>query len=229
MAALPPYHATIAPVTAAQLGRSWHPGCPVGPSQLRGLFVSYVGFDGRAHRGELVVNRAVRARSSDRLPRPLQRALPHAQDAAGLGLRRQRLPFDRGRQHVCVQLSLRRRRRARSAGRRTRTARRSTSTTSRTRTSKGDGSSRRPGTAYRDRSRVRPGMAVAGGVLVRAFASVGWLWGGRWAATPDYQHFSAAAGSLKGGRAQAPVACPRAGRPPRATGRRSASRRRARR
>jgi hypothetical protein len=30
-------------------------------------------------------------------------------------------------------------------------------------------------------------MAVAGGTLVRAFASVGWGWGARFA---DYQHFS---------------------------------------
>ena len=39
--------------------RPWHAGCPVGPSQLRRLFVTYVGFDGRAHRGQLIVNRAV--------------------------------------------------------------------------------------------------------------------------------------------------------------------------
>jgi hypothetical protein len=45
------------------------------------------------------------------------------------------------------------------------------------------------GRRYVDRSRVRPGMAVAGGVLVRAFESVGWRWGGRWG-SPDYQHFS---------------------------------------
>ena len=50
------------------------------------------------------------------------------------------------------------------------------------------------GRAYVDRSRVRRGMAVAGGTLVRAFASVGWLWGGRWAGTPDYQHFSSTGG-----------------------------------
>jgi hypothetical protein len=37
---------------------------------------------------------------------------------------------------------------------------------------------------------VRPGMAVSGGVLVRAFESVGWKWGGRWSGSPDYQHFS---------------------------------------
>ena len=46
------------------------------------------------------------------------------------------------------------------------------------------------GKAYVDRANVRPGMAVAGGVLVRAFASVGWGWGGNFAGTPDYQHFS---------------------------------------
>ena len=44
--------------------------------------------------------------------------------------------------------------------------------------------------ARADRSRRRPGMAVAGSVLVQAFDRVGWGWGGRWAGSPDYQHFS---------------------------------------
>ena len=44
--------------------------------------------------------------------------------------------------------------------------------------------------AYADRSNVRPGMAVEGGILVRAFARVGWGWGGSWPGSPDYQHFS---------------------------------------
>jgi hypothetical protein len=26
---------------------------------------------------------------------------------------------------------------------------------------------------------------------VRAFASIGWSWGGHWASSKDYQHFSA--------------------------------------
>ena len=43
---------------------------------------------------------------------------------------------------------------------------------------------------YLDRAASRPGMAVAGGALVQAFAAVGWGWGGRWS-PPDYQHFSA--------------------------------------
>jgi len=50
------------------------------------------------------------------------------------------------------------------------------------------------GRPYLARTRYRRGMAVAGGVLVRAFASVGWLWGGRWAGSPDWQHFSKTGG-----------------------------------
>ena len=49
------------------------------------------------------------------------------------------------------------------------------------------------GTAYRDRRDVRPGMAVAGGPLVKAFAKIGWRWAGR-GADPDYQHFSTGGG-----------------------------------
>jgi hypothetical protein len=50
------------------------------------------------------------------------------------------------------------------------------------------------GGAFLDRSNVRPGMAAPGGQLVDAFASVGWLWGGRWSDSPDYQHFSKTGG-----------------------------------
>jgi len=44
---------------------------------------------------------------------------------------------------------------------------------------------------YLDRSRIRPGMAFAGGTLVGAFDAIGWGWGGRWTSVQDYQHFSA--------------------------------------
>ena len=44
---------------------------------------------------------------------------------------------------------------------------------------------------YLDRTRRRPGMALEGGALVRAFDAVGWGWGGRWSSVKDYQHFSA--------------------------------------
>jgi hypothetical protein len=50
------------------------------------------------------------------------------------------------------------------------------------------------GAPFVDRSVLRPGMAVTGGPLVQAFASVGWQWGGRWSSSPDYQHFSKTGG-----------------------------------
>jgi hypothetical protein len=43
---------------------------------------------------------------------------------------------------------------------------------------------------FLDRHDVRPGMAEPGGTLVRAFAAVGWGWGGRSPLPTDFQHFS---------------------------------------
>lgn len=45
--------------------------------------------------------------------------------------------------------------------------------------------------AYVDRSNVRPGMILDGDVVVRAFESIGWTWGGRWTDPVDTMHFSA--------------------------------------
>ena len=44
---------------------------------------------------------------------------------------------------------------------------------------------------YLRRTPFRPGMAVEGRALVRAFDAIGWGWGGRWSGAKDYQHFSA--------------------------------------
>jgi D-alanyl-D-alanine carboxypeptidase len=46
------------------------------------------------------------------------------------------------------------------------------------------------GRAYLDRTSGRAGMATHSSVVVRAFDSVGWHWGGRWRSSKDYQHFS---------------------------------------
>jgi hypothetical protein len=34
-------------------------------------------------------------------------------------------------------------------------------------------------------------VITAGGAVARAFARIGWGWGGNWSGTRDYQHFSA--------------------------------------
>src|SRR5581483_542205 len=60
-----PHHAVVvaAPfswhtsrVTPADLGKSWHSGCPVGPAQLRAISLTYWGFDRQSHHGTLVAS-----------------------------------------------------------------------------------------------------------------------------------------------------------------------------
>jgi hypothetical protein len=49
-------------------------------------------------------------------------------------------------------------------------------------------------TSYLDRGNVRPGMIRPDGPVVRAFASVGWKWGGDYRSLKDFMHFSANGG-----------------------------------
>ena len=50
------------------------------------------------------------------------------------------------------------------------------------------------GAPFVDRTRRLPGMIEADDVVVRAFAAIGWGWGGDFAGGPDYQHFSLGGG-----------------------------------
>lgn len=43
---------------------------------------------------------------------------------------------------------------------------------------------------YVDRTQDLPGMIHDGDVVVRAFAAIGWAWGGDWSGGKDYMHFS---------------------------------------
>jgi len=189
----PPFGHTVSRVTAAQLPHSWHVGCPVSPAQLRRLRLTYWGFDGRAQTGTLVVN----ARAVSPLTRvfsrlyaarfPIRRMRPidayggsdeRSLDADNTAAFNCRYAVASGPKHWSVHAFglavdvnpvenpyL-------EAGR----------------------VHPRAGRAYLDRSRYRRGMAVRGGLLVNAFASVGWPWGGRWTGSPDYQHFSSTGG-----------------------------------
>jgi hypothetical protein len=49
---------------------------------------------------------------------------------------------------------------------------------------------RRAAKPFLDRSQDVPGMIHPGDVVVRAFATVGWEWGGDWHTLKDYMHFS---------------------------------------
>jgi hypothetical protein len=193
MAVLPPFHVTTRPVTAAQLGRSWRPGCPVGPSELRTVRVSYVGFDGRAHTGSLVVNRRVTSAAAAVFRRlyaarfPIHRMTPIA--AYG-GSDTRSMAADNTSAFNCRYAV------APGAKRWSVHAYGEAIDVNTIENPYLEGGRVLPpaGRAFTNRAQARRGMAVAGGVLVRAFASVGWLWGGRWSASPDWQHFSRTGG-----------------------------------
>lgn len=189
----PPFTAAVSRVTASQLPYSWHRGCPVPPAELRRVRVRHWGFDGRAHTGALVVNarvvpdvvavfrRLYAARFPIRRLRPIdayrgndERSLA-ADNTAGFNCRYVIGPGPRRWSSHAYGEAI------------------DVNPVENPYLESGSVHPR-AGRAYLDRSRVRPGMAVRGGTLVRAFAAVGWAWGGRWAGSPDYQHFSASGG-----------------------------------
>jgi hypothetical protein len=46
------------------------------------------------------------------------------------------------------------------------------------------------GREHLDRAEVTPGLVHDGDMVVRVFASLGWGWGGAWDSIKDFQHFS---------------------------------------
>lgn len=187
--AAPAFAGTAHPVTAADLPHSWRPGCPVAPSELRRLELSYWGFDDRHHAGALVVNAAHADRIIAVFRRLYERRFPIRRmepvDAFG-GSDEASIAADNTSGFNC----------------------RNAVATGPPKWSQHafglaidvnpvenpyilEGEVLPPaGREFLDRRDVRPGMAVRGGELVAAFAVAGWSWGGVWT-NPDYQHFSA--------------------------------------
>ncbi len=193
-AALPPYHAQVARLSPAQRKAMtpsvWRPGCPVALSGLRRVTITYVGFDGRAHRGALVVNRSVAA--------PVARAFGELY-AARFAIRRmvpieayggddfRSIEADNTSAFNCRPATGSSHWSEHAYGRAIDLDPLENPYVSGGRTSH---TASRP---YLDRGRVagRPGVITEGGVVTRAFARIGWGWGGRWSGTRDYQHLSA--------------------------------------
>ena len=191
LAIQPPFAQSVSPVSGADLPYSWHRGCPVGPAQLRRLRVSYWGFDGRAHTGTLIVHRST-VRDLTKVFRRLY--------LAEFPIRRMRsvdaYRANDDRSMAADNTSAFNCRFVAGTSRWSMHAYGTAIDVNPVENPYVTGSRVQPpaGRAYLDRSNYRPGMAVRGGLLVRAFASVGWQWGGRWAGSPDYQHFSTTGG-----------------------------------
>jgi hypothetical protein len=169
-------------------GISWRPGCPVALRDLRLVVARHWSFEGKARTGRLVVHRDVAG--------PVLTVLRQLYEA-GFPIRRMRLVDAYGgsdfRSIEADNTSAFNCRRVEGTDRWSEHAygRAIDVNPIENPYVSGGGTSHRASVPYLDRSRSRPGMAVEGGVLVRAFDAIGWGWGGRWSGVRDYQHFSA--------------------------------------
>ena len=182
--AAPAFTGIVEPVRWADLRFSYRAGCPVGPSELRTVAVSHWGFDGKPRVGRIVVAKRVapgvltvfrtlwRAKFPIRQLRPVS-AYRGSDDAS--------MAADNTSGFNCRFVG--------GTSRWSMHAYGEAIDVNPVENPYVRGSTVSPpaGRAYLDRSRSRPGMAVRGGVLVRAFAAAGWRWG---ASFGDYQHFS---------------------------------------
>ena len=190
-AALPGFRAVVRPISPTERHEMtpsvWRAKCPVSLADLRHVSLSYVGFDGRAHRGALVVHHSAaadvvtvfrllyRARFPIRRMRPIQAyggddyASIEADNTSAFNCRAATGSSSWSEHAYGRAIDINPIENPYVEGGRT---------------------SHRASVPYLDRSNARPGMAVEGGVLVRAFDAVGWGWGGRWSEIKDYQHFS---------------------------------------
>ena len=185
--------ARVEHVTAADLGASWHRGCPVAPAQLRLVRLRYFGFDGKPHLGALVVNSAVVSDVERVFAKlygerfPIRRMQPISVYG---GSDDRSMAADNTSAFNC--------RYAVAPGPKTWSVHAFGEAIDVNTVENpyvlGGAVLPKAGKAFVDRANVRRGMAVAGGLLVQAFALVGWSWGGRWTGSPDYQHFSSTGG-----------------------------------
>lgn len=184
----PPAGPEVQTVSAADLGASWRPGCPVQPDALRRVELDYVGFDGAVHRGALVVHADV------------------VDDVIAIfaDLQRQRYPIEKMQtvdRYRAAEDELSMQDNNTSAfncrplpggtGWSFHAYGRAVDVNPLINPYLDAGGDLQPKTAgpYLDRDRPVPGLLRAGDPAVRAFTDRGWRWGGAWRNPVDYQHF----------------------------------------
>jgi hypothetical protein len=186
----PGFHGRVEPIPASLRARmtSWHRGCPTPVGDLRLVTVTHWGFDGRVRTGRLIlaaseapaVLRALRAAFEARFPmrrmRPVEaysadddRSMA-ADNTSAFNCRRVEHGTSWSAHAYGLAIDI--------------------NPLENPYLHRGLVSPPR-GKAFLDRSRWQTGMIHAGDPVVRAFAAIGWTWGGSWRSPKDYQHFSA--------------------------------------
>ncbi|WP_433475701.1 M15 family metallopeptidase [Spirillospora sp. CA-142024] len=184
------FEADIKKVTAGDLKHSWRRGCPVAPSGLRMIEMTYWGMDDKPHTdGQLVVNAKAAGdlvkvfRKLYAMRYPIERMEPvdkykgsdfasiEANNTSAFNCRNATgsSSFSQHAFGLAVDIN-----------------------TCQNPYVYADGHvAHKRCVKYRNRKNDDPGVIHAGDKVVKAFASIGWGWGGTWSGARDYQHFSA--------------------------------------
>jgi hypothetical protein len=183
-----PAAATDQPVSAADLGPSWHLGCPIEPRELRRVEVNYVGFDGQTHRGDLIVHEDLAAEVVAIFEQLLQLRYPiekiRTADNYPGGDDELSMEDNNTSAYNCRDIP--------GSGRWSRHAfGRAIDLNPLLNPEIDRTGAFQPKNAapYLDRTRTDPGVLHAGDAAVRVFTDRGWRWGGDWRTPLDYQHF----------------------------------------
>ncbi|GGO77839.1 M15 family metallopeptidase [Nonomuraea cavernae] len=188
----PEFTAKVTKIARDRLPYSWRPGCPVSYQDLRLVTMTYWGFDDRPHTGELVVNKNVTGDITTAFRKLYDMRFP---------IRQMRLvDVYKGDDFDSIE------------------ADNTSAFNCRKATGSGNWSNHAYGKAVDINPRENPYVTASGGTahqnaeqftkrpmkgkgvinpgdkVVRAFASVGWEWGGYWSGIKDYQHFSKGGG-----------------------------------
>lgn len=172
-------------------GRSWHAGCPVPIAALRVVTVAYRDFEGEVAQGRLIVNRRVAPEVLSVFTQlfdagfPIAHMDPTSIDPPGAlagpvhddteGFACVRIPGTRVWSQHAYGLAI-------------------DVNPVQNPWVKDGRVLPRAGRRYVDRTQAVPGMIHPGDAVTRAFAGIGWGWGGDWHSFKDYMHFSASGG-----------------------------------
>ena len=184
----PQYEARIEVIPTTFRMTSWRPGCPVHRRDLRLITLSHWGFDGKVRKGRLVVHRSYAKAVAGVFGQLFSARFP---------VRRIRLVeaygSDDDRSMAADNTSAFNCRFVEGTSSWSEHAYGRAIDLNPIENPYVNGGTVSPprGRAYLDRSQRKPGMVHDGDVVVRAFRSIGWGWGGYWRSLKDYQHFSA--------------------------------------
>ncbi len=191
-AAGPAFTYSSSPITASVrplLRHSWRPGCPVGLGDLTYLRLAHWGLDGKAHLGAMVVHKTLARDVVATFRRLFAARFPVARmqlvDVYGADDDRS-MAADNTSAFNCRKVEGSSSWSEHAYGRAI-----DLNPVRNPYVPRRGAVSPPAGARWADRSRVAPGMVHAGDATVRAFAAIGWGWGGAWRGARDYQHFSA--------------------------------------